>query len=177
MSTRKAVKPRGSSSTSAHKSTGKSSSAKSTKSQIGKATKAVTEEARSLTLKFVEATHSGDGKLLGNLVSDDFLWVDERGTAMMRSQCVAAISALSTGSETKRALQVESFRISDLQVRSYGAAVIETLRYTDTVSTAGQQGAVRNKEKRDFRVTAVWINDGKQQSLVSVHMSSIQGGK
>ena len=141
----------------------------------GKTSSTLTRRAQSLTSQFVKATHSGDAKLMASMVTGDFTWTDETGTQMMMASCVESIEAMvSRPPDELSRLSVDSFKLGNVQARSFGESVVETLRYTDTVSILDKGSKRPRKEKRDMLVTAVWVTQGKEQRLAALHMSSVQ---
>jgi hypothetical protein len=112
------------------------------------------------------------------MVTGDFTWIDETGTQMAMASCVESIEDMVSrppDSELSR-LKVDSFKLGGMQARSFGKSVIETLRYTDTVSILDKGSKRPRKEKRDMLVTAVWVTQDKQPRLAALHMSPVQKG-
>ena len=141
----------------------------------GKTSAAVTRKVQSLTSQFVKATHTGDAKLMASMVTGDFTWIDETGTQMMMANCVESIEDMvSRPPDELSRLKVDTFKIGDMQARSFGDSIIGTLRYTDTVSILDKGSKRPRKEKRDMLVTAVWITQNKEQRLAALHMSAVQ---
>ena len=119
---------------------------------------AVEQAIRKLDNERIQAQIHADAAALDRIYADDFIGVGPSGTVRTKPQVIADF--------TSGNLKFQSITTSDVQVRVYGDAAVET-------GLSTMEGQDKGKTvPRDTRFTRVWINEQGRWRLVANHYSS-----
>lgn len=119
------------------------------------------EELDALGKAWAAAEQRGDAEWLDRTLADDFVAVGPLGFALSKLDWLAR--------HTSGDLTYETFQLEDVQVRTYGAAAVATVRQTG-------KGAYRGRPvPSDLRATVVLVEQAGAWRIAGLHMSFIAG--
>jgi hypothetical protein len=120
---------------------------------------AITEQARELLRRWVDAEQRGDASALDALLAADFRAVGPRGFVLDKQQW---LDRYRSGD-----LVNQSFNLDDVDVRSYGAVAVAVASQTQQATYQGHPADGR------FRVTLVAAPVDGRLTLAALHLSPI----
>ena len=130
------------------------------------------------------AVQRGNIAAVAPALAPDFSFIDERGTVSLRANCVASIQSMVSNPppdlqklglgpvDTK--LKVSSFKVGEVQSRTVGTTVIQTMLYTDNVAVDRLRAKTKSSFSRSFRWTNVWVKGAEGYQLAFTQLTPVQ---
>jgi ketosteroid isomerase-like protein len=123
------------------------------------------QELKRVVEEWAAAELHGDTTFLERTLADDFVGVGPRGFTLTKEQW---LDRHKTGS-----LRYESFRLDEVEVRSYGDAAVTVCRQSAEGVYEDENGRYDIHEQ--FRATLVFVKRQGRWLLASLHLSPILG--
>jgi ketosteroid isomerase-like protein len=123
------------------------------------------QELKRVVEEWAAAELHGDTTFLERTLEDDFVGVGPRGFTLTKEQW---LDRHKTGS-----LRYESFRLDEVEVRSYGDAAVTVCRQSAEGVYEDENGRYDIHEQ--FRATLVFVKRQGRWLLASLHLSPILG--
>ena len=111
---------------------------------------------------YAAAHQKRDAKLFDKMLAEEFRLIDQAGKIADKETYIR--------DATSPELTIESMKASEVELRVYGDAAIETGR----VKTAIAASEFGKSAVNDLRYTDVWIKKDGRWQLVSEHMSQVE---
>jgi len=162
----------------------KEGSKKSSKKTALRLDRLTAKDLNSASKALFDAVQKGNISKVATALSPDFNFIDERGTVFLMANCVASIQSmvgnpppdfekLNLGPlDTK--LKVNSFKVAEVNTRTVGNTVIQTMLYTDIVTANRLRAREKSTFNRSFRWTNVWVEQNGAFQLALAQLTPVQ---